>query len=211
MSYDCRPSVLSSPTSPSVATLRCSAYQVGEQLSPSQVLHAQNTWVVTADSPAAKVDKEAAASFFDKRAQLLRLESKRGSLRSVASGLKAWHGFADLVLDCPCAATLPPRTDADVCRFISVFTKTGTAADCVGYVKWACVNFNLSCAWWTDRVTLTLRGLKAEHLRPNGGPIPSNESLTDDWVAWQTAKVSYMFRRLLLRLRYFSCVFKVKL
>ena len=70
----------------------------------------KNTWVVTANSlnilvaggtpsntihAAATVDKEAAASLFDKRAQFLRLNA-------------------------------------------------GTAANCVGYVKWACVSFNLS-------------------------------------------------------------------
>ena len=69
---------LSSPTSPSEATLRCSANQVGEQLSPAQMLHAQETWVVTANTltislaggtpsntihAPAQVDKEAGASF----------------------------------------------------------------------------------------------------------------------------------------------------
>ena len=80
---------------------------VGEKLSPAQVLHAQNSWVETANSfniavvggtplstilAAANVGKEEAAGLVDKRAQLLRLESKTGSLRSVASGFKsvAW-------------------------------------------------------------------------------------------------------------------------
>ena len=112
-----------------------SAYQVGDSLSLAQVLRAQNAWLVTANSlnislasgtplstiqAAAKVGKDVAVCLFDKRAQPLRLESKRGSLRSVASGLKAWHDFAEQVLDYPCTATLPPRTDADIRRFISV-------------------------------------------------------------------------------------------
>ena len=86
--------------------LRCSSIKVGEKLSPAHVLHAQNTWVETTNSlnisvaggtplstilAAANVCEEEAASLFDKRAQLLRLESKKGSLRSIPSGLKAWH------------------------------------------------------------------------------------------------------------------------
>ena len=64
-----------------------------------------------------------------------------------------------------------------------IATNAGTAANYVGFVKWACVNIKLSCAWWTDLVTLTLRGLKAEHLRLCGGPIPAKVLFTDDWVA----------------------------
>ena len=82
-SYDCGPSVFSLPLSSSVATLRCCANQMGEQLSPAQVLHAQDTWVATASNlnisfaggtlsstirAAAKIDKEEAASLFFKRA-----------------------------------------------------------------------------------------------------------------------------------------------
>ena len=90
--------------------LRCSAHKVGEQLSPALVLYAQDSWVETSVAggtplstifAAAKVGEEEAAGLFDKRAQLLRLESKKGSLRSVTSGLKAWHGFAEQVLDLP--------------------------------------------------------------------------------------------------------------
>ena len=86
------------------------------------------------------------------------------------------------MLDYPCVATLPPRSDADICRFISLFTNAGTAADYVGYVKWACVNFNLTCSW-TELVTSTLKGLKAEHLRLHGGPVLAKVLLTDEWVA----------------------------
>ena len=53
----------------------------------------------------------------------------------------------------------------------------------MGNVKWARVNFNLTCVWWTDLVTLTLKGLEAEHLRLNGGPSPAKVLLTYDWVA----------------------------
>ena len=85
--------------------LRCSAYKVGEQLSLAQVLHAQNTLMETANSlnisvaggtplstilAAAKVGKEEAASLFDKTAQLLRLDSKKGSLRSLRFESMAW-------------------------------------------------------------------------------------------------------------------------
>ena len=68
-------------------------------------------------------------------------------------------------------------------RFISNSTNAGTAANYVGCVKWACVNFNLSCAGWTELVTLTLKGLKAEHPRFYGRPASANMLITDDWVA----------------------------
>ena len=48
-------------------------------------------------------------------------------------------------------------------------------------MKWGCVNFSLTCAWWTDLVTLTLEGLRAKHLRLNGGPILAKVLLTGDW------------------------------
>ena len=126
--------------------MRRSAYQVGDSLSLAHVLRAQNAWLITANSldislasgtplstiqAAVRVGQDVAVGLFDKRAHLLRLESKRGSLRTVVSGLKAWHGFAEHVLDYPCTATSPPRTDAGV----SVLTNAGTAANYVGFVK----------------------------------------------------------------------------
>ena len=86
-------------------------------------------------------------------------------MRSVVSGLNAWHGFAEVALYHPSAATLPPRTDADICRFISIFTTAGTAANHVGYVTRACVNFNLSCAWWKEIVTLTSKRRICVHVK----------------------------------------------
>ena len=111
------------PKVPSVSMIWRSAHQVGDSLSLAQVLRAQNAWLLTAGSlnislasgtllstiqAAAKAGKDVAVSFFDKRDQLLSLESKRGSLRSAASGLKAWHGFArDFASQLsPCVLTL---------------------------------------------------------------------------------------------------------
>ena len=100
----------------------------------------------------------------------------------------------------------PPRTDADVCSFISIFTNAGTAANYVGYVKWACANFNFILCL-VDRLS---------HVDPQRvQPALAKVLLTDDWLlrlhAWQTAKVSCMFRRVLLCFWYFSCVFKAKI
>ena len=108
--HNCGASVLYSSTSPSVAILRCSAHKVGEKLSPAQVLHAQNTLMETANSlnisvaggtalstilAAAKVGKEEAS--LTKQPNCFVLIRRKG--RCVASGVKAWHGSAEQVLD----------------------------------------------------------------------------------------------------------------
>ena len=66
--------------------------------------------------------------------------------------------------------TLPPKQDVDVCKSLAIFRKPGTAANYVGYVKWACTHLSMMTSWWSPTVTLTLKGMRAEHLRTTGGP-----------------------------------------
>ena len=44
-------------------------------------------------------------------------------------------------------------------------------------------------SWWSPTVTLTLKGMRAEHLRTTGGPALAKVLLTDEWVA-QLARLS---------------------
>ena len=47
----------------------------------------------------------------------------------------------------------------------------------------------MGTSWWSPTVTLTLKGLRAEHLRTTGGPALVKVLLTDGWVA-QLARLS---------------------
>ena len=117
----------------------------------------------------------------EERARLLRVECKKGSLSSVASGLLAWHAFATDILGYSESETFPPKQDVDVCKFVAIFKNPGTAANYIGYVKWACTHFSMVTGWYSPTVTLTLKGMRAEHLRATGGPALAKVLLTDEW------------------------------
>ena len=85
----------------------------------------------------AKMKPHEARGLLNTRASLFQLETRRGSLKQVGSGLKRWHGFATLVLEYPEQATLPPRSEADACTLLSLFVNDGTATNYLGYVRWA--------------------------------------------------------------------------
>ena len=82
--------------------------------------------------------------------------------------------------------TLPPKPDVDVCKFLAIFRNPGTPANCIGYVKWACTHFSMVTSWYSP--TVTLKGMRAEHLRATGGPALAKVLLTDEWA--QLAKLS---------------------
>lgn len=178
-----------------------SATAVATSLNPALVEAAEMEWrkmaadlgVALGDGPKTVVKRLAVASpvaagrLLEERARQLRLVSKKNSLASVASGLRAWHGFATQVLGYEEHATLPPRSDDDVCKFISIFVVAGTAMNYVGYVKWACVNFSLGVDWWSAKVSVTLKGLRVEHVQRTGGQQGARVLLTDLWIAQMTA------------------------
>ena len=151
---------------------------------------------VFGSGPKKTVQKLAAAGqdaevtrLLEERARILRVECKKGSLSSVASGLHAWHAFATDILGYSESETLPPKQDVDVCKVLAIFRNPGTAANYVGYVKWACTHLSMVTSWWSPTVTLTLKGMRAEHLRATGGPALAKVLLTDEWVA-QLARLS---------------------
>ena len=61
-------------------------------------------------------------SVLQERVRLLKMESARASLASVSSALKAWHAFAVHILGMPAEATLPPRSEAQACEFLAIFS-----------------------------------------------------------------------------------------
>ena len=182
-----------------------SALAVARQMSQSVVSQAQEKWSlechqhcgdVLGSGPKNTIQKLAAArqnteitQLLEERASLLRVECKKGSLSSVVYGLHPWHAFATDILGYSVNETLPPKRDVDIFKFLAIFRNLGTAANYVGYIKWACTHFSMVTSWWSPTVTLTFKGLRAEHLRTTGGPALVKVLLTDGWVA-QLARLS---------------------
>ena len=96
----------------------------------------------------------------DEAVVALALQQIWHSRASVASGLRAWGGFAEQVLGYEPSATLPPRSTSDAQRFVVVFRNGGTAYNYLLYVVWACRFHLLSTAWWSPELKLTLSGAK---------------------------------------------------
>ena len=115
------------------------------------------------------------------------------SFDSVASGLHVWPAFATDILGYSEDETLPPKQDVDICKFLAIFKNPGTATNYVGYIKFASTHLTMVTSWWSPTVTLTLKGLRVEHLRTNGGPSITKVLRTDEWVA-QLARLSEVMR-----------------
>ena len=120
----------SSTCSSTVDARHKSALAVASQMSQEMVAQAYEKWSVKihqlcgdvfGSGPKKTVQKLAAAGqdaevtrLHEERARLLRVECKKGSLSSVASGLHAWHAFATDTLEYSVNETLPPKQDVDV-------------------------------------------------------------------------------------------------
>ena len=91
---------------------------------------------------AKRAGKDVSAILQDK-AMLIKMESSRKNLPSVASGLRAWHAFAVALKGYKEEASLPPVDEDHVVEFVSLFKSSKTARNYVSYVKWACVFFGL--------------------------------------------------------------------
>ena len=145
---------LSSSACSTVDARHKSAIAVAGEMSQDMVTQAHEKWSmeihqicsdVFGSGPKKTVQKLAAAGqnaevtrLLEERARILRVECKKGSLSSVASGLHAWHAFATDVLGYSESETLLPKQDVDVCMFLAIFRNPTTAANYVRYVKWAC-------------------------------------------------------------------------
>ena len=110
----------------------------------------------------------------------LKTSSQLRSLPSVASGLRLWRNFALQLLNYAADRSLLPRSAQDIVQFVSIFRNPGTAANYVGYVKWACVFQGLSLHWHTGQVTMALKGLKKQAEASCEGQLLESKLLDED-------------------------------
>ena len=177
-----------------------SAFVLGENLSAEQVKQAEQYWDdkveeagmgrfgTLAPREAIRAAGRAVTEGVDVtslmvgRAKMMQVEVVKKSLPSVASGLKAWHGFAVEVLKYEEDASLPPREGKHMVAYVSVFRCSGTAANYVGYVRWACKTFDLSLEWDTAEIKAVINGIKKRTVRQFGGRLPQKWLLTSSIV-----------------------------
>ena len=110
----------------------------------------------------------------------LKLHARKGSLKSVASGLRLWHTFASTVLGYTEDRSLPPEVEGDVCLFIAIFQNPGTATNYVGYIKWACQYLALSLDWHGSDLKITLQGLKKQYQSARAGVLQHKRLMSED-------------------------------
>ena len=136
----------------------------------------------TAALEAARDQGHDVLQLLDRRGAQLQLETRRRSLGSAASALRAWHGFAVAMLGYEAARTLPPRSEQDVVRWVSTFRNFGTAANYVGFLRWAARALDLGLEWDGQRIGMTLKGGKKWALRNVGSEASARRLLTEDLV-----------------------------
>ena len=117
------------------------------------------------------------------KAATLRLETKRRSLPQVASALRCWHAFATAVLSYENGDTLPPKHSSDVEAFVAIFKNGNTAANYVGFIRWACTHLHLSLSWDTATLSATVKGARKRHERVFGGTKHAAQLLTEETLA----------------------------
>ena len=76
-----------------------------------------------------------------------KLEANGRSLKSAASGLRAWHSYAVNILGYCEKQSLPPKSSKDAQRFVMIFANAGTAANYTGYVRYGCRLLELCTSW----------------------------------------------------------------
>ena len=149
--------------------------------------HDEAPAILPTDTPRANIARLATScnadimSTMESRAMTLQIASRQGSKASTASGLRAWHEFAVAVLGYPRESTLPPKSIADVLKFVSVFRCAGTAANYVGAVAWGCRLHDFSLCWHGPQFQMALVGLKK--LEITHGPGCLKQQLLLDNVA----------------------------
>lgn len=128
-------------------------------------------------------------SFLDQRVAQLKLEGHRKSLAKVACGLKSWHAFAVNVLGYQASTTLPPRAEADMTKFLTIFRNAPTGCNYVGYVKWTCLHFCLPTQWFGDKFRLVLKETKKMAL-PCSVTSAVSRKLLDEALVARLVKVA---------------------
>ena len=193
-------------TSPKLRALMMSAVEAlnvakqptqAECQSPSQVsgeVVAQNLVSLQIDEPVpvsqggpllmckslARLPKEEAREHLHAGVASLKLQTRKGSLRSVASGLRLWHVSATTLLGYSEDASLPPKSETDVCLFVSIFRNPGTARNYVGHVKWACLYLALPLTWHGSELSMTLQGLNKQYQSARAGALSRRRLMSEE-------------------------------
>ena len=90
------------------------------------------------------------------RVQELKHDSRKDK-QSLASGLRAWHAFATMVLEYHAEDSIPPRCSLHVLMYLALFRNAGTASNYLGCLLWAC---KYCLDWYDHEVRMTIQGLK---------------------------------------------------
>ena len=101
-------------------------------------------------------------------AQLTRRESRRASLGSVRSGVKAWLGFARHILGYR-EWCIPPVASRHVQFFGEIFRFKATACNYIGYIKWVCKESGVDLSWHDAQKQVWIKGAKANSSRLGRG------------------------------------------
>jgi len=134
----------------SEAAQACGLVGLGETITPASLPVALNK------AEAAGLDVR---SHLQDRVKALSWHSRKGSLKAVASALRAWHGFATLVLGYGEEATLPPRSPQDVLLWLACFKSGKTAKAYVSNLFWACTAEGIDTSWHGERLTMLTNGI----------------------------------------------------
>ena len=106
---------------------------------------------------AALAGREDANAYLEGEAARLRKCSRKDTA-TVASALRAWHGFATQIAGYPAEASFPPRAGAHAEKFVALFRNGATAANYVAALKWAANWGRHSLTWFTPSVAMAVRG-----------------------------------------------------
>jgi len=116
------------------------------------------------------------------QSQLRRLETQRGSLPSMASALRTWHGFACGVLRYEADVSLPPRCEQHALWYVQIFRNGGTAFNYMHFLRFSCRELSLDDSWYSERVKAALQGTVKMALRRLGGTKHQQTQMTVESV-----------------------------
>ena len=88
------------------------------------------------------------------------LANRSGSMPATISAIRHWHTFATTILRYEEKASLPPRCEDDVIKWVLTFNNSGSAYNYVAAVHFICQKEGVATDWYSARVTQTIAGIK---------------------------------------------------
>ena len=114
------------------------------------------------------------------RARELKHASRKDK-QSLASGLRAWHSFATMVLGYLAEESIPPHCSQHVLMYLTLFNNAGTASNYLGCLVSACKYWGLCQDWYDDEVRMVIQGLK-NHQAQMQRQLTCNTLLLDEGI-----------------------------